>query len=252
MMIRSLLQPTILLLPLLATQAFLSVAPPVARNRHFAMSASPLSSAATDAAAAEATEVRREAVASKALKAALEASKKFGSTSPEARVAWDVVEEINASDNSIAYQPMADAECTVDDDTSRACQEYQAKLQELQQLLKEIPPIEKIKSLAEDIQAIKIVATQSSAPPAPDSPQLRAAMKEAKELSKKLGPDSPEARVAWTEVEDIASAGLDNALGERLDDECLVESAMTACVALEELSRVMNLQRVKDEGMADF
>jgi CP12 domain len=118
--------------------------------------------------------------------------------------------------------------------------------------LKEIPPMEKIKSLAEDIQAIKISAAQSSSTPAPDTPQLRAAMEEAKALSARLGPDSPEARVAWTEVEDIASSGLDNALGARLDDECLVESAMSACVALEELSRVVNLQRVKDEGMADF
>jgi hypothetical protein len=153
---------------------------------------------------------------------------------------------------SVAYQATSDAECTVDDDTSRACQEYQAKMLELQKLLKEIPPMEKIKSLAEDIQAIKISAAQSSSTPAPDTPQLRAAMEEAKALSARLGPDSPEARVAWTEVEDIASSGLDNALGARLDDECLVESAMSACVALEELSRVVNLQRVKDEGMADF
>jgi hypothetical protein len=149
---------------------------------------------------------------------------------------------------------MSDAECTVDDDTGQACQEYQAKMRELQQLLKEIPHVEKIKSPAEDIQAIKMAAPEvlSSAAPAPDSPQLRAAMEEAKELSARLGPDSPEARLAWTEVEDIASAGLDNALGDRLDDQCLVESAMSACVALEELSRVVNLQRVKDEGLADF
>jgi CP12 domain len=98
MMIRSLLPPAILLLPLLATDALLSVTPPVARNRLlFArLSASPSSSAsaaaATDAAATD-------AAAAKAVKAALEASKKYGSTSPEARVAWDVVEEINASDN---------------------------------------------------------------------------------------------------------------------------------------------------------
>ena len=37
--------------------------------------------------------------ASKAIKAALDASKKYGATSPEARVAWDIVEEMDASDN---------------------------------------------------------------------------------------------------------------------------------------------------------
>ena len=37
---------------------------------------------------------------SAATEAALEASRKFGGTSKEARVAWDIVEEIRASDNS--------------------------------------------------------------------------------------------------------------------------------------------------------
>lgn len=37
--------------------------------------------------------------ASAAIEAAVQASKNFGPTSPEARVAWDVVEEISAADN---------------------------------------------------------------------------------------------------------------------------------------------------------
>lgn len=36
---------------------------------------------------------------SEAVKAALEASKKYGATSPEARVAWDIVEEMDSRDN---------------------------------------------------------------------------------------------------------------------------------------------------------
>lgn len=36
---------------------------------------------------------------SEAVKDALEASRKFGPSSKEARVAWDIVEEIRASDN---------------------------------------------------------------------------------------------------------------------------------------------------------
>ena len=36
---------------------------------------------------------------SDAIEAALEASKKYGPTSQEARVLWDIVEEMNASDN---------------------------------------------------------------------------------------------------------------------------------------------------------
>jgi CP12 domain len=37
--------------------------------------------------------------ANEAIAAAMAASKQFGAASPEARVAWDTVEEINASDN---------------------------------------------------------------------------------------------------------------------------------------------------------
>ena len=34
-----------------------------------------------------------------AIQAALDASRKYGATSPEAQVLWDAVEEMNASDN---------------------------------------------------------------------------------------------------------------------------------------------------------
>lgn len=37
--------------------------------------------------------------ATTAIQSAMEASKKFGSTSPEARLAWEAVEEMDASDN---------------------------------------------------------------------------------------------------------------------------------------------------------
>lgn len=163
---------------------------------------------------------------------------------------------------SAAFAPASDVECTVEDDTSRACQEYQAKLEELQRLVTEIPKLERVKTLAEEIQAIKLrdpvaaaassAASASGGSPAPDSPELRAALERAREISRQVGSDAPEARVAWEAVEEIASAGLGNAMGPRLDEECLVESSLQACLALEELSRVVNLQRVKEQGMADF
>jgi CP12 domain len=40
---------------------------------------------------------------SAAVAAALEATKKYGATSPEARVAWDTVEEMDSSDNRYVY-----------------------------------------------------------------------------------------------------------------------------------------------------
>lgn len=37
---------------------------------------------------------------SEAIQAALDASKKYGAASPEARVLWDIVEEMDAADNT--------------------------------------------------------------------------------------------------------------------------------------------------------
>ena len=63
---------------------------------------------ASSAAAFAPTPAGRHSVAlhasasSEAIEAALEASKKYGATSQEARVLWDIVEEMNASDNRCA------------------------------------------------------------------------------------------------------------------------------------------------------
>lgn len=45
--------------------------------------------------------------------AALEATKKFGVSSPEARLAWDEYEEVAAADNSIATRVTLDEDCDV-------------------------------------------------------------------------------------------------------------------------------------------
>lgn len=46
---------------------------------------------------------------------ALEATKKYGAKSPEAAMAWDIYEEIGASDNTAASQPSLDENCDVRD-----------------------------------------------------------------------------------------------------------------------------------------
>jgi len=45
------------------------------------------------------SQVALSAAGTDAIEAALEASKKYGPTSQEARVLWDIVEEMDASDN---------------------------------------------------------------------------------------------------------------------------------------------------------
>ena len=89
-------------------------------------------------------------------------------------------------------------------------------------------------------------------PPAPpvagkDSPELRAAITEAKAASDEFGATSTEAVLAWETVEEIASAGVEPALGGMLDDECLIDT-IEACEALQELNKGLWERRVAVSG----
>lgn len=146
---------------------------------------------------------------------------------------------------SVATAGSLNEECLTEGEVSQACMEYGEKLDELSQLVnQQKPQVEKMRGLATELQKIKLAVAPSQ--PASDSPELRAALKEAQEASKKYGPTSPEAKSAWEDVEEIASSGVNNALGGMLDDECLVE-AMEACEALDELNRALNLNKAGDD-----
>eukprot|EP00904_Undaria_pinnatifida_P012492 jgi/Undpi1/8373/HiC_scaffold_25.g10841.m1 len=64
---------------------------------------------------------------------ALEATKKYGATSPEARLAWDTYEEVAAADNSIATRVTLDEDCDIDH--AKVCEEYQDQMKELEEIL---------------------------------------------------------------------------------------------------------------------
>ena len=136
--------------------------------------------------------------------------------------------------------------------------------------------VKKIKTLVEEIQAIKLSNPQGSKPGA-DSPALKKALQEAKEASEKYGSGSKEAVQAWMTVEEIASADQSEVTSGNLDDECLIQtieavsdvslfyiifssavftyssSSLTAgsrlyfsflqCEALEEINRIVDLQK---------
>jgi len=70
-----------------------------------------------------------------------------------------------------------------------------------------------MRQIATEMQSIQIEDAPKKA--AQDSPELRAALAAAKEASEQHGATSSEARIAWETVEEIASSGLDNALGGR-------------------------------------
>jgi hypothetical protein len=175
---------------------------------------------------------------------ALAATKKFGATSPEARVLWDAVEEMRAAE-SHSGSPMGgmDKECDVED-VDDACKEYDSKVAQLQELMEQYnDKLTKMKTLTKDLSNLKLTVSSAKAEPKKENPALRAAMAEAisaaKSATSQHGADSTEAKLAWETVEEVASSGLANAMGGRMDQECLVEQATEACKALEELQEAL-------------
>ena len=171
--------------------------------------------------------------ASEAIQAALEASKKFGPTSSEARVAWDTVEEMNASDNSAAYQGggISDAE-------------YKTKIDALALILaEERAKLDAVRTLALDIRNIKLSSPEPTAS-VQDTAAIKVAFQEAKTATETFGLQSPEAKLAWASVEEIASSDNSEAMKPSLDETCLIET-IEACEALEELQRAIHLEQSK-------
>jgi hypothetical protein len=138
-------------------------------------------------------------------------------------------------------------ECVLTDgEVSAACKDYNEKMEQLAEMVgDQVKQVSVLKNFASEMKAIKISVASSGTGNA-DSPEMRAAIEEAKKVSADKGATSSEAKLAWETVEEIASSGLSNSMGARLDEECLVETAMDACMALEELSRALNLQKGKE------
>lgn len=182
---------------------------------------------------------------SNAIQEALEASRKFGSASQEARVAWDIVEEISSSDNSAAY---AERSNDVLSDPSKNKDQYSRflELKNLSELQKK--HIDSVKHVTESIRAIKL-APPKSEKEIVHNPVLDQALADAKEMTEKHGVSSPEAKLAWEAVEQIASNDSSEVTKKAIDadEECLVEM-VEACEALEELNRALFLESKKEEG----
>lgn len=179
-----------------------------------------------------------------AVQAALAASKKHGATSKEARVAWDMVEEMDASDNSVAYAPAVNEdECLVTESMDPTCQDYDAKIAELSEAVEKAKVhLDTMKRVAQEIQVVKIQPAPAQSVPVV-SEKMSKAIADAKAAGDKYGATSKEAKLQWENVEEMASARENmEVMKPSLDDECLLEM-MSACEALDEMSRVLNLQK---------
>ena len=146
---------------------------------------------------------------------------------------------------SVASKKSAEEECLTEVEPSIECLGYVAKLNELEKLVQNNQPfLSSMQKMASELQEIKLAAPSSSA--GSNSPGLQAALDNAKAVTEEKGISSPEAKVAWDTVEEIAAAGSHNAEGGQLTvDECLVDAAKEACVALEEFNKVLERARAE-------
>mmetsp|Transcript_12044 Transcript_12044/g.25425 ORF Transcript_12044/g.25425 Transcript_12044/m.25425 type:complete len:202 (+) Transcript_12044:201-806(+) len=161
-----------------------------------------------------------------AIEAALEASKKFGAASPEAALAWEIVEELDASDNSAASKPaLKDAE-------------YEGKVKALSQMLdKTKDELHQMKKLADDLKGVKL-AQPSVTASAPDEPAMHRALASARAATEEFGANSVEAKLAWETVEEVAASTSADAIRGPLDEECLIE-LIEGCEALEKFKAAL-------------
>ena len=178
----------------------------------------------------------KNADASMAISEAQATEKSFGKGSPEAIIAWETVEEIASSDQPTVKGGL-DEECSAID--SAACEEYAAKMKELETLLStQRAQLAKIKDVTSQVRAVALKANAPAVQNKIDSGMLQAAIAEAKAATAKFGKASGEAAVAWDSVEEISASDNSMAGIPMLSDECLVD-AMEACEALEELERAV-------------
>jgi len=200
---------------------------------------------------------------------ALEASRKFGPTSSEGRIAWEVVEELDASDNSIAYKGLAMASKKwsepVPDSEENLVKNLIGHFEHTQDLLQGIQQeifVKPVDDITSTIANIKIKSHDSSVDAAAEHsgismksekvthPSLKKAISMAELMTEWYGIQSKEARLAWETVEDISSNGFEEAVkGEiKSGEECLVE-LIDACEAMEELDRALfSNKEVKSEA----
>ena len=132
---------------------------------------------------------------SDAVAEALRISRQKGATSPEARVAWDVVEELDASDNSVAYKIQPDRPDHTDDYRNQI-RAFAALMTETKYKLKEM------RQLADQLKELELTdPSLTSLGSNPEAEGIRRALSEAKAAQDVYGAHSPEADEAWYALE---------------------------------------------------
>lgn len=149
---------------------------------------------------------------SAAVAEALRISKEFGGSSDEAKLAWETVEDMDASDMAPALSQAAQLS---DEEVNKM--DYATQVSALSYLLQDTrEKLDQMRVLASNIKKLELKDKSLTKLP-PNSASLKTALEEAKAAKDVHGASSPEAIKAWEEVEHCA----DSINGE---DECNIES----------------------------
>mmetsp|Transcript_7771 Transcript_7771/g.17734 ORF Transcript_7771/g.17734 Transcript_7771/m.17734 type:complete len:230 (-) Transcript_7771:305-994(-) len=155
------------------------------------------------------------------------AVEKFGLGSKEARLAWEVVDDLeNPSSGITAMLPKPlDEECDIELDEMK-CRDFEEKLTRLNELAEAAKTI----NYALKYEVLKLenlkASTGVASPATVNSDAYKAAKSEAEAAAEKFGADSKEAKVAWETVFEIVSAADDDKVSmASLEDECLTSTS---------------------------
>ena len=137
---------------------------------------------------------------------ALRISKEFGGTSPQARVAWEIVEELDSSDPSPAFPNSAASSVLNGLSTTTTMEEnhqmdYAVHIRSLNRLLTDTEEkLSQIKTLAMNLKEMELEDPTLSQLP-DTAVGLKTALQEAKAAAEVYGVDSLQSQAAWNEVD---------------------------------------------------
>ena len=150
--------------------------------------------------------------ATDAIADALRISQEYGATSKEARIAWDIVEELDSNDSSPAYGI----------DERDASSDYYDHIRSLSYLLKDTSSkMAQMKTLIGQIKELELEDPTLARIP-DESAALKSALADAKAAVEVHGSASPEAKKAWDKLDLCFGENSDGVL--EFTEECNIDA----------------------------
>jgi hypothetical protein len=181
--------------------------------------------------------------------------KKYGPASPEARLAWETVEELDSSTRNGQEQDLvADLEeCELKTKLhllSTACMEHDEPMRQLQVLMDAFDNEDlsrPVDVMIDEIKPLKLPEPNVNAGTSLLNPRADAAWKAAKQATSEYVIRYRQARLAWEEYEEVSSVAERDAALEykhgKMDDVCQVGASCAICQAMTEVNRLICANR---------